>query len=248
MSEGSYRESHLHKGLSYHETFSSWPYRATIWRMEQRLLLRLVREHFFDRPPRHLDFACGTGRILGYLAPYCRSTLGVDVSASMLDVARRNITRAEIMEADITRDEKLGEREFDLITAFRFFPNAESELRRNALGTLARHLSSEGVLVFNNHKNTGSLRRRAGSAIRWSQRRRSGAPDHGTMSDRDARTLISQAGLGIYRVYHLAVLPFADRTRWLPQAAVLSIEDALSRIRFTESFAQNLVYVCRRLR
>ena len=178
MIPGSYRESHLHKGTDYHETFVSFPHRATIWGLEQWLLLKIVRKHFLNEPPRHLDFACGTGRILGYLSPYCRSAVGVDISASMLDVARGNETRAEIMEADITRDDILGKREFDLITAFRFFPNAEFELRKEALGALARHLSGEGVLVFNNHKNAGSLRRRLGSAKRWTQRHTEAASEH----------------------------------------------------------------------
>ena len=124
MLPGSYRESHLHKGWGYHTTFSSLRYRATIWRLEQRLLFEIVRDNFPTEPPRYLDFACGTGRILGHLAPYCESALGVDVSASMLDVARRKVKRAEIIEADLTRDDRLCGQEFDLITAFRFFPNA----------------------------------------------------------------------------------------------------------------------------
>ena len=242
----SYRESHLHKGIDYHETFSSLPYRTVIWHLEQRLLLQIVRNHFLEEPPRHLDFACGTGRILGYLSPYCRSAVGVDVSASMLEVARRTDTGIEIIEADITRADKLGERRFDLITAFRFFPNSEWQLRKEALGSLARHLSGDGILVFNNHKNARSLRRRLGSMKRRVQGRTELAPERRMMmSDLDARNLIAGAGLRIDRVFHMGVLPLADHMRWLPQTAITLIEGGLSRIPFAKPWAQNLIYVCR---
>ena len=248
MRTDSYRVSHLHKGTDYHETFSLLPYRAMIWRLEQRLLLKLVRKHFVAEPPRYLDFACGTGRILGYLSPYCRSAVGVDVSASMLDVARRTGTRAEILEADITRCDELCEREFDLITAFRFFPNAEQQLRQEAFGALARHLSGEGILVFNNHKNDRSLRRRLGSAKRWMLHRNAWARPPRSMSDLDARNLVKEAGLHIDRVYHLAVLPFADHRMWLSERVVASMERVLSRTSLAQPLAQNLIYVCRRAR
>ena len=248
MRTESYRVSHLNKGTDYHETFSSLPYRAMIWRLEQRLLLKLVRRYFLAEPPRYLDFACGTGRILGYLSPYCSSAVGVDVSPSMLDVARRTGTRAEIIETDITRGDELGEREFDLITAFRFFPNAEWQLRKDALGTLAKHLSGEGILVFNNHKNDRSLRRRLGSAKRWMLHRNAWARDPRSMSDLDARNLVSEAGLHIDRVYHLAVLPFADHRMWLSERVVTSMERVLSRTPSAQPLAQNLIYVCRRAR
>ena len=248
MNTDSYRRSHLHKGLGYHKTFSSWSYRSTIWLLEQRVLLEIVGENLYDEPPRYLDFACGTGRILGHLTPHCRSAVGVDVSASMLEVARGAGTRAEIIEVDITRDNKLDGREFDLITAFRFFPNAERELRKGALAALTRLLSSDGILVFNNHKNAGSLRRRLGSAKRRVVRRSAPESERRTMSDIEARNLVADVGLHIHRVYHLAVLPFGDHTMWLPQGTITSIERALSRLPFTEPMAQNLIYVCRRSR
>ena len=246
MSVSSYRESHLHKGRDYHETFSAIPYRSMIWCLEQRLLSRIVRDHFVDDVPRYLDFACGTGRILGFLSPYCRSVVGVDVSTSMLDVARCVSARIDIIEADITKDDQLGGQEFDLITVFRFFPNAEPELREEALGALVRHLSRNGILVFNNHKNSGSLRFRLGAAKRWAIGGGAMAHDRRTMSDLDARTLVSRAGLHIDRVYHLGVLPLSDHMTWLPRGTMTSIEGALSRVPFVEPLAQNLIYVCRR--
>ena len=41
MSE-SYRESHKGKGVDYDDSFRTEPYRAMLWRIEQRVLERLV--------------------------------------------------------------------------------------------------------------------------------------------------------------------------------------------------------------
>ena len=248
MTTRSFRESHLHKGFDYHQAFLSFSHRATIWRLEQRILLDLVQCNFLSERPRYLDFGCGTGRILGYLSSYCRSAVGVDVSASMLDIARSRGIAAEIIHADITRNDSLCKREFDLITAFRFFPNAECELRKAALRALVLHLSKEGVLVFNNHKNAGSLRERLGSAKRWMRRHSAAARQGRLMSDSDVRNLVSEAGLAIDQVYHLAVLPLSDHRMWFPQPMIVAIEGVLSRIRLLRPLAQNVIYVCHRVR
>jgi SAM-dependent methyltransferase len=41
-------------------------------------------------PVRGLDIGCGTGRYTSLLTPYCTSVLGVDPSANMLAIARRD--------------------------------------------------------------------------------------------------------------------------------------------------------------
>ena len=246
MTTASYRESHLHKGADYHDTFVSLPHRALIWKLERRLLLRLVRETFPDQPPRYLDFACGTGRILAHLAPHCSGAVGVDVSPLMLQVARRALPGVEIVQADITRDDRLGRRAFDLITAFRFFPNAETELRQEALVVLGRHLSADGVLVFNNHKHRGSLRRRLARARRWAVASPPAAPDR-VMSRRETRELVAEAGLRIEREYHLGVLPLAERGGLQHLGLVEAAERVLARVAPAKAVAQHLIYVCRRV-
>ena len=157
-----YTDRHKARGSDYHHTFSPEvnPYRAMVWRLEQRVLDGVLRDHLDSRNVALLDFACGTGRIMGHLLGRVASVTGVDVSPSMMEIARKVAPGAELIEADLTQSDVLGERCFELVTAFRFFPNAEPELRRAVMQALARHLSPEGVLVFNNHKNRDSLRRR----------------------------------------------------------------------------------------
>ncbi len=246
MDGKSYRDSHLHKGTDYHETFSSMPHRAMLWNLERKLLRRLVLEFFPTSPPLYLDFACGTGRILAHLAPFTRGAIGVDISASMLAVARCALPDLEIIEADLTRYDQLGDRKFDLITAFRFLPNAEPTLRMDTLGILAGHLNSDGVLIFNNHKNSGSMARHIAMALGTIDTDELSGTDR-WMSRQEVGELVSRVGLRITREYHFGVLPFTDRHMLRPTALLESLETVLNRVGLLAPLAQNLIYVCRRV-
>ena len=239
----SYRTSHLAKGREYDATFSEFPHRAMQWRMEKRLLHQLVVELFPGRKPRFLDFACGTGRILAHLAPLTDSATGADVSASMLGMARQRVSCAEIVEGDLTREDPLGERRFELITAFRFFPNAEPELRYDAMEVLAGHLSPNGYLVFNNHKHDRSFARRVSGWLgRLPTRNHEGGGY--VMSDAEVEYLVASMRLRIVRRYPIASLPFTDLHMLHPVWLLEALERLLTRLPASTRFAQNIVYVC----
>lgn len=93
----SYRESHTKKGHDYSKSFEEVPHQSMVWQLERRVLDRIVAKYFPKDKPRHFDFACGTGRILGYLADRVRTSTGVDVSDTMLSVARQAVAGAEIL-------------------------------------------------------------------------------------------------------------------------------------------------------
>jgi len=233
----SYRESHLNKGCDYHNNFMSLPHRAMIWRLEQKILDRILREFFPEKPLEYLDFACGTGRILEYMVPHVQNAVGVDASQSMLKVARSNIPDATIIEADMTRDDVLANRKFNLITAFRFFPNAEAGLRSEAMQVLAKHLNDNGYLVFNNHKNTGSTRNRLARLF--------GRRGYKGMSIAEAKALVAENGLEILKTYHLCVFPASEKHMLLPRFFLRHIEGMLNRIPVLCNFGENLVFVCK---
>lgn len=154
-----YRSSHLDKGRGYHDKFEGANYRAVLWKLERAILTRIVQRRFRDRDAvRHLDFACGTGRVLSHLSPLVGQSVGVDVSESMIEVAREELPDVQVHLADVTRDPVLDDQRFELITAFRFFPNAEWKLRDDAMAKLVQLLAPDGVIVFNNHIRKGSLR------------------------------------------------------------------------------------------
>ncbi len=237
----SYRDSHRAKGQDYHETFSASPHRGMIWRVERSVLDRITRRYLRDAAADYLDFACGTGRILAHVGRGRRRATGVDVSASMLAVARQRAPFAEIIEGDLTREDLLGERRFDLITAFRFFPNAEDPLREAAMAALVRHLAEDGLLVFNNHMNESSSARRL---ARWLDRP---APDsQRLMSRAEVRALVDGAGLRILEEHPIAALPFTERRMLRPAWLLEGLERLIAPLPGVAALAQNLIYVCRR--
>lgn len=234
-----YRKSHLAagKGKSYHAAFSNNSYRAIIWEMEKVLLGRIMERFLIGRRISHLDFACGTGRILAYCEEYSDISLGVDVSASMLDVARKNVRRGELIQADLTIKDVLGKRKFNFITAFRFFPNAQPELRIAVMQILTNHLEDGGYIVFNNHKNTGSIRRR----LAYMCGRNS---DRG-MSMEEVSGLLDSNGLKVDHVYPLSIFPTTETRMLLPKFLLMPLEKFLCCLPMFRNLGGNLIFVCR---
>lgn len=150
----SYRTSHSSPGYGEHysKTYEHGYY-AHQWRLIEKPLLKAVFATLKNRDRiRHLDFACGTGRILGVGEEFFNDTTGVDVSNEMLRVAARNCPKSKLIRQDITRS-PLKE-EYDVITAFRFFLNAEPVLADEVLNELHKLLPRKnGKLLINIHVN-----------------------------------------------------------------------------------------------
>lgn len=232
----SYRTSHLHKSDDYHQVFESMPRAAMLWTLEKNTLDRIMTDFFGSQRPDHLDFACGTGRILTYLEAACRTSTGIDVSKRMLSVARRNSPTAELLCADITRDNVLSGRGFDLITAFRFFPNAEASLRREAVDILVRLLRPNGILILNNHLNATAILR---SALKIT-----GRQSGHKMWKSEVCELLEGGGLKITRTVGVGILPVTDRQVFAPRA-MTHLEAALTRTRAFDRFAEDEIFIAR---
>ena len=238
-SDPDYRKSHLRSGIgeSYHASFARDPYRNLLWGLEKRVLDRILVECLGDRDVHHLDFACGTGRILSYVADRARVSVGVDVSPSMLSVAKETSGRSEIYQADLTTNDILEERKFDLITAFRFFPNAQPSLRNDAMRVLVRHLGEGGRLVFNNHKNL--------SSVKYRLARLRGRGGFKGMSLSEASELSSKNGLEIERSYAMGFTPASDRHMIIPAGLLRRLEEGLSKCPAIKPWGENVIFVCR---
>jgi SAM-dependent methyltransferase len=156
MSTDDYRDSHKSSGGHYDQTIFSSPFDAYMDKQEARALTRALSRFFPDGVPRYLDFACGTGRITQRVEPSAKESVGVDVSETMLAVARDKCPRTRFVCADITREDlDLGL--FDLVTSFRFFGNAQDDLRSSVLSAINRRLRPGGYLIINNHRNPQSF-------------------------------------------------------------------------------------------
>ncbi len=243
----SYRQSHLGQGLDYHDRFTKNPRRRMMWRLEQAVLDNVLDTMHSSRNTdecdegiRYLDFACGTGRVLAFVSARTDSATGIDVSDSMLEVAATSAPQAELVAADITTDgNPLLGRHFDLITAFRFFPNAEPALRAEAIAALTDRLAPGGRIIFNNHRCLSSLRHRLVRLLTLGWRGRTG------MSRREVETMITTAGLEIESVSHAGIVPEYEWLLLRPRFLIEWIERLATKLplRF---LSENLIYVCHR--
>jgi predicted TPR repeat methyltransferase len=237
-----YRESHkaAGKGIQYSQEFKNKNYRRFMWEREQGILLKILKA---TSRRKYLDFACGTGRILSFLENYFQSSLGVDVSPSMLSVAEGSVIKSTLIQRDLTMEE-LGESDFSLITSFRFFLNAEQGLRRSVMSRLSSLLDEDGVLVFNNHMNRWSLHAvliRAYKFIKLDKRR-----DFNTLSDAQIRTLAHEAGMVIVKRYHYGFLPILNENTAVPIGIINVFERFFSRIAIFNPFSTYVIYVCKK--
>jgi SAM-dependent methyltransferase len=147
-----YRDSHQHKGGSYDRELSESPFDAYLARWDRRHLAQAVARRWPGGIPRYLDFACGTARITAEVAPRAVESVGVDISESMLEIARGKCPSTRFVCADLTRgDHDLGQ--FDLVTSFRFFGNAQPELRAAGMAAIGSRVRPGGYLIVNNHRN-----------------------------------------------------------------------------------------------
>jgi ubiquinone/menaquinone biosynthesis C-methylase UbiE len=158
MQANDYRNSHQTRGNVYDESLALDPIDAYMHAWERTHVRALLPLHL-PRPAsscRYLDFACGTGRVTEIVAPMVSETVGVDVSESMLAVARSKISTARFVHIDVTK-EPFETGSFDVVSAFRFFGNANPALREDALAAMHRSLRAGGLLITNNHRNPWAL-------------------------------------------------------------------------------------------
>jgi SAM-dependent methyltransferase len=156
MQSADYRNSHQHRGAHYDETIFSSPFDAYMDRWEAHHLAQVLSRLFPKQIPRYLDFACGTGRITQRIEARAGESVGVDVSETMLAAARGKSRSTRFVCADLTRDDvDLGL--FDLVTSFRFFGNAQNDLRSDVLAAIHRRLLPGGYLIINSHRNPHSF-------------------------------------------------------------------------------------------
>lgn len=241
-----YRLSHQspEKGPAYENSFkreSSNKY--YVWEWEKRVLLDILSKYFMEKP-KYLDFACGTGRIIEFLAPYVNSPLGVDVSESMLSVARKKASLANtpLINADITQGNVLKDNHYSLITAFRFFLNAQMSLKQDVISCLAGILDDDGVLVFNIHLNKTSIKALTINTYQFLKK----IEIRQTMNRTQVEKLVQSVGLEVVDTYHYGIIPIFDENKPIRFTKYDAVERFCSKIKGISPLAQNVIYVCKK--
>jgi SAM-dependent methyltransferase len=208
----SYRVSHLgaEKAQAYDDDL--WDPEAAKgldWLVEQQLLTDLLPTLVPPGPRSVVDFACGTGRVLEFLGRHYASPVGIDVSPDMLALARDRCPRATMVLGDVTTGPEIAPGPFDLITAFRFFLNAEPDLRSAALTWMRGALRPNGFVVANFHLNPASLR---GTYLRLRMKPAARPP---MLSLEDACQLFVAHGFTVHQTLGYGFLPFRREGRQL---------------------------------
>jgi len=236
-----YKDSHKYaeKGAEYQAFYETQPWERFLWSREQKVILHILEKYFKGRDVHLLDFACGTGRITGLLEDRVKTSTGVDVSGSMLAIARRKLKRTEIIKADITAEDILKGRKFNLITAFRFFVNAEPALRCSAMQALAGLLSEDGYFVFNNHQSYGS----PWIKLRYLRHRQVNPQGiFNVMTIAEMKKLVASVGLQIVELYPVGF--FHPPKIAIPSAVRAAVENLCGAFKSLARFSESPVAVC----
>jgi predicted TPR repeat methyltransferase len=238
--EPDYRLSHLEKGVDYDDDLSRGNFDTYMTERERELVARIVRRRFPGGVLRSLDFACGTGRITQIVEPLVRESYGVDVSEAMLGVARRKCPRTTFVQADLTKT-SLKLPPFELVTAFRFFGNAQEPLRAAGLAAIRNVLAPGGLLILNNHVNSNSLHQRL-LRLRGKDRDRGLTPVAlRRLLASEGFEVLREHGIGLWMVRYGWNTPAVMRSR-----AVRAVEP-LSRLPGLAPLCPDIVSVARRL-
>jgi SAM-dependent methyltransferase len=239
----SYRTSHASTdyGQRYRRTYERGYYRYQWEQIEKPILDRLFDEQWSRGARSILDFACGGGRILSIGEQCFEMSCGVDVSGSMLIEARRVCHKSDLVLQDITT-KPLGST-FDVVTAFRFFLNAEPELRKEALQAIRQALNPGGVLIANVHVNSRSI---LGCVYRL-RNTLFGRTIANTLSYRTFEETLRANGFRIEKTVWYSFLPRTgsglDR---LAAFMMKPFEKAWKATRLPEELAQCFICVCRK--
>ncbi|MGG5260605.1 class I SAM-dependent DNA methyltransferase [Phycicoccus avicenniae] len=219
---------------------TSWS--TLLWQLEQRTLDELLgASTFVPRRERYLDFACGTGRVLSFVAPHFETAAGVDISTAMLEQAKARVPDARLEAADVTATPDVVGGDYDLVTSFRFLLNADARDRVPALRWMRDRLrDGSGRVVVNNHSNLWSHK-----AVTHGLRRVRGGGERLTgnvLSHREVQQMVEQAGLRVESVHGLGFLG-GQALRVIPFGPMARIQEALRQKPLLEKVGEDQIYV-----
>lgn len=236
---GNYSASHMKKGKDYDGRFLALPGRKLMWDLEKQVLTVLIE--MVPQKNSYIDFAAGTGRILAEVAPHFNQSYALDISSQMLSIAQERYPIAEFVNADFRQyPDPLKDLQFDLFTAFRFFPNAEPELQENAMSYIGQHLKPDGFLIVNNHRTYGSITYRA---LRFARRlSKETGFQHSEMLQ-----LAHKYSFKLVKAYSLGVVPQLEHKAILPWWFVGVLEKSNCRFGATSHrFGYNTIYLLKK--
>ena len=227
-----YTSSHFNKGEDYHIKFEKLPGRKIMWDLEKKIINDFINNKEIIS---HLDFATGTGRIAKLLEEKSKEQYLLDSSKKMLEYAKKilNSDKCKFIEEDFTKINL--NKKFDLITAFRFFPNAEFFLREKAMKFISQHLKDDGVLIINNHYNFWS--------IPFFFSRLTLRNNGFGMSHKEIVELVKINNLKIYKYKSVGLLTHKDKSSIIPWSFVSKFENYFYKKKVDHLMGYNVIYL-----
>ncbi len=222
-----------------------------IYTLEKQVLERVFAE-MGSRDKSLMDFACGSGRWTCVWEDYFANALGVDVSEQMISVARDKCHKAEFLVTDITSDDvdsTLEGRTYDVITAFRFYKNAQESLRQSATKALPKYLKDGGLFIFDLHLNTFSFMGILASLMRFLRFPKLFGMSQlliRTMSLRDIQTLFKDSEFEVIDHYGMGVLPGRANMMVLPRPWLHKIETFFTTRKILRGLSYNVLVIARK--
>jgi SAM-dependent methyltransferase len=228
----------------YHQQYAANSVGSALWSVEQILFDRLLQRWSPDHSSASaLDFACGTGRILGFLKPRVGSLVGVDISPAMLEIAAKTVPDVNLICANILEHPEDVPSNLDIITAFRFLLLAEPELRLACIKALvARLRSADSIMILNTHGNPHSFRALASLRNRIFRYGRDPLP---SLSFKQLHSFADQCGLRIVDATGCGFIPMFLARR-LPLSVYGAIERAIASVPIFWRFATIILVVLKR--
>ncbi len=245
-----YRNRFQSSTAEYEEITASKHIRL-IYELEKEMLDKLFEETG-STDKSVMDFACGSGRWTQYLEKKFAECVGVDVSKEMVTVAEGKCQKAKFVVTDITADtvdEAIEGKQFDMITAFRFFKNAEQDLRRSVVAKLPKYLKEDGLLIFDVHLNTWSfmgLLAQIIARLGLKNILKTGQLTIRTMSLGDVRRLFEDNNLEIADFWGMGLLPGRSNYTLLPWKWLKNLEGWFTKRKVLRSASYNLLIVARK--
>ena len=244
-SANSYRDSHMSEQHSnFYERFYYMgdTYDTRLWKMEEWILDKIIDKYFGSSIPiNYLDFACGTGRVCAYLEEKVENSLGIDISRKMLEIARGKVKKTQLVEGDMTKKNILAEKKFNLVTSFRFFLNAESELRDDALKSIYPVLIQDGILVFNIHGNINSVRH----IPLFLKKIKNGYWTKSELSIKDIECFLKKQNFHIVEVHGISFMP-KSFSKILPLSVWIFLEKMFYKLKIVNNYCIDLVIVAKK--
>jgi SAM-dependent methyltransferase len=230
------------------QEYSPEGYAAKIWSLQKPFLGEILNTHKHKCGGlRLLDFACGTGRVLSYFETITTHSDGLDISETMVKIARQRCPKSRLYVADICNESVVQDASYDVITSFRFLLNAEAELRITVLHQLRKRIDeNHGILIVNVHGNRSSARHLPIMIRRLRAKLNPKSHEDVMMAEMglsETRSLLADTGFKVIREIGFGILPsFFYRGILRPICYWLDSKFCGSGI--TSRFSTDVIFVC----